>query len=235
MTHLPSLTKYFKGGNAEAEKDIRGEVFVAPGNLSTLMGFDFHSNVILLGNKGVGKSIFVSVLHEAYLQNNELSLLITPNDLVCDPILAKKTLSDRKSTAYGQILQSIAGIIGKFSNENEIGVGADVTALQKLAVKDGFSKPDLISRFSKILSKVTPYGGKFAKALLEDQGRKLGKNNLTNVVDKYLSDRGKTLWLFIDDIDEAGAKNAKGVFDYGACWAIVAAALELSEDIDALK
>jgi hypothetical protein len=235
MDHLSSLVKYFKGGNAEAEKDIRGEVFVPPGNMSTLMGFDFHSNVILLGNKGVGKSIFVSVLHEAYLENSELSLLITPNDLECDPILSKKTLSDRKSTAYAQILRSIAGIIGKHSNEKEVAISADVTALQKLAIKDGISKPDLISKFSKLLAKVTPYGGKFAKALLEEQGRELGKNNLTEVVDKYLSDRGKTLWLFIDDIDEAGAKNAKGLFDYGACWAIVSAALELSEDIDALK
>jgi hypothetical protein len=235
MSNLPSLIKYFKGGNAEAEKDIRGEVFIAPGNMSTLMGFDFHSNVILLGNKGVGKSIFVNVLHEAYLENSELSLLITPNDLECDPILTRKTLSDRKSAAYGQILRSIAGIIGKFSNENEIAISSDVTSLQKLAIKDGFSKPDLISKFSKLLAKVTPHGGKIANALLEDQARELGKNNLTEVVDKYLSKRGKTLWLFIDDIDEAGAKNSKGAFDYGACWAIVAAALELSEDIDALK
>lgn len=235
MSHLPSLIKYFKGGNAEAEKDIRGEVFVPPGNMNTLMGFDFHSNVILLGNKGVGKSIFVNVLHEAYLENGELSLLITPNDLECDPILSKKTLSDRKTAAYGQILRSIAGIIGKFSNTSEIAISSDVTSLQKLAIKDGFSKPDLVSRFSTLLAKVTPYGGKIAKALLADQARELGKNNLTEVVDKYLANRGKTLWLFIDDIDEAGAKSPKGVFDYGACWAIVAAALELSEDIEALK
>ena len=65
MSNLLSLVKYFKGGNAEAEKDIRGEIFVPPGNLPTLLSFDFHSNVILLGNKGVGKSIFVSVLSEA--------------------------------------------------------------------------------------------------------------------------------------------------------------------------
>jgi hypothetical protein len=82
---------------------------------------------------------------------------------------------------------------------------------------------------------VTPYGGKIAKALLDDQGRTLGKNNLTDVVDRYLNARGKTLWLFIDDIDEAVGNNSKGSFDYGACWAIVAAAIELSEDIEALK
>jgi len=82
-------------------------VFVAPSNLNDLLSFDFHSNVILLGNKGVGKSIFVNVLHEAYLKNSELSLLITPNDLSCDPVLSKKTLSDRKSAAYGQILTQL--------------------------------------------------------------------------------------------------------------------------------
>ncbi|MBA5205112.1 hypothetical protein H2Y57_15670 [Pectobacterium aroidearum] len=235
MPHLPNLIKYFKGGSAESEKDIRGEVFVPPANMNSLMSFDFHSSVILLGNKGVGKSIFVSVLHEAYLENNELSLLITPNDLECDPILEKKTLADRKSIAYGQILRSISGIIGKYSNESEIAINSDVVALQKLAINEGFSKPDLISKFSKLLSEITPHGGKIAKSLLNDQGRKLGKNNLTDIVNKYLLERNKTLWLFIDDIDEAGAKNSKGLFDYGACWAIIAAIIELSEDISALK
>lgn len=148
--------------------------FVAPSNLNDLLSFDFHSNVILLGNKGVGKSIFVNVLHEVYLKNGELSLLITPNDLECDPVLSKKTLSDRKSAAYGQILKSIAGIIGKHSNESEIAVSSDVVALQKLAIKDGYSKPDLISKFSKLLSKVTPHGGKISQALLAEQEKQAG-------------------------------------------------------------
>lgn len=235
MSHLQSLVKYFKGGSAEEEKEIRGEVFVPPSNLSSLLSFDFHSSVILLGNKGVGKSIFVNVLHEAYLRNNELSVLVTPSDLECDPILSKKTLADRKAAAYGQILRSAAGIIGKHSNENEIAINADVVALQKLAVQDGFSRPDLVTKFSRILVKVIPHGGKIAQALLAEQANSLGKNNLADVVDKYLTDRGRTLWLFIDDIDEAVSKNSRGVFDYGACWAIVSAAIELSEDISSLK
>lgn len=235
MPHLKSLIKYFKGGSAEEEKEIRGEVFIPPSNLSELLSFDFHSSVILLGNKGVGKSIFVNVLHEAYLRNKELSLLITPSNLECDPILSKKTLADRKAAAYGQILRSAAGIIGKHSNENEIAISADIVALQKLAIKDGFSKPDLITKFTNILTKVTPHGGKIAQALLAEQANTLGKNNLTDVVDRYLTDRGRTLWLFIDDIDDAVAKNSKDAFDYAACWAIVSAAIELSEDISSLK
>lgn len=235
MSNLQSLIKYFKGGSAEEEKEIRGEVFVPPSNLSSLLSFDFHSSVILLGNKGVGKSIFVNVLHEAYLRNNELSVLITPSDLECDPILSKKTLADRKASAYGQILRSAAGIIGKHSNEKEIAINADVAALQKLAIKDGFSKPDLVTKFSNILAKVIPHGGKIAQALLAEQANNLGTNNLADVVNTYLTDRGRTLWLFVDDIDEAVAKNSKGVFDYGACWAIVSAAIELSEDIPSLR
>jgi len=232
---LKSLIKYFVGGNAEAEKSIRGQIFVKPGNFSDLLDFDFHRTVILLGNKGVGKSIFVNVLHEAFLENNELSLLITPDDLECDPILSKKTLADKKSAAYGQILKSIAGIIGKHSSTNEIAISDDVVALQKLAIKEGYSKPDLVSKFAKILSKVTPFGSKLASAILKEQGRELGKNNMTDVIDGYLESRNKDLWLFIDDIDAASAKSAKGAFDYAACWAIVSAAIELSEDIENLK
>lgn len=235
MNNFDSLVKFFKGGNAEAEKDIRGEVFVKPGNFTELLNFDFHSTVILLGNKGVGKSIFVNVLHEAFLENNELSLLLTPDDLECDPILSKKTLADKKSAAYGQISKSIAGIIGKHSIGNEIAISSNVTALQQLAIKEGYSKPDLISRLAKVLAQVTPHGGKFATALLAEQGRELGKNNMTEVIDAYLTTRNKTLWLFIDDIDAAVAQSEKGAFDYAACWAIVSAAIELSEDIESLR
>ncbi|MCM0083157.1 hypothetical protein L4X63_16350 [Geomonas sp. Red32] len=235
MDNFTSLVKYFRGGSAEAEKEIRGEVFVPPGNMNTLLGFDFHSSVVLLGNKGVGKSIFVNVLHEAYLENKELSVLITPDELECDPILSKKTLADRKSAAYGQLLKAVAGIIGKHSNENEMAISSDVVALQKLAVTEGYSKSDLVSHFARIMTKVTPHGGKVADALLAEQGRALSKNNLTGVVDRYLTSRNKTLWLFIDDIDAAVAKNASGVFDYAACWAIVSAAIELSEDISSIK
>ncbi len=235
MSKLHHLVKYFKGGSAEEEKEIRGEVFVPPSNFTSLLSFDFHSSVILLGNKGVGKSIFVNVLHEAYLKNGELSVLITPSDLECDPILSKSTLADRKAAAYGQILRSTAGIIGKHSNEKEIAISADVVALQKLAIQEGFSKPDLVTRFSRILSLTTPHGGKISQALLAEQSNSLGKNNIAEVVSRYLTEKKKTLWLFIDDIDEAVAKNSRGVFDYGACWAIVSAAIELTEDISAVR
>lgn len=43
MPHISSLIKYFKGGSAEQEREIRGEVFVAPSNLNDLLSFDFHS------------------------------------------------------------------------------------------------------------------------------------------------------------------------------------------------
>lgn len=230
-----SLIKYFRGGSAEEEKEIRGEIFVQPGSMSSLLSFDFHSSTILLGNKGVGKSIFVNVLHEAYLKNKELSVFITSDDLECDPILSKKTLSDRKGVAYAQMIKSIAGIIGKHSNSSEIAISSDVTALQKLAIKEGYAKSDLISKFSRILSKVTPVGEKVASSILAEQSRTLNKNNLTEVVDAYLTDRNKMLWLFIDDLDGAISKNAKGVFDYGALWAIISAAIELSEDISNIR
>lgn len=235
MSNLASLIKYFRGGAAEDEKEIRGEVFVPPGNMDDLLSFDFHSNVILLGNKGVGKSIFVNVIHEAYLKNNELSVLITPDDLECDPILERKTLSDKKAVAYAQMLKSIACIIGAHSNKKEVAISEEMVSLQKLAINEGYSKADLISKFSSLLAKATPYCGEIAQSLLAQQNNMMGVNKLTETVEKYLSKKGRTLWLFLDDIDAAVAKDSKNGFDYGACWAIVSAAIELSQDIPNLR
>lgn len=235
MSNLSSLAKYFKGGSAEAERDIRGEIFVPPTDVSDLMAFDFHPSVILLGNKGVGKSIFVSVLHEAYLKNNELSVLLTPDDLECDTILDKRTLADRKSAAYAQMLKAIAGIIGRHSQATEMAISSDVAALQNLAVNEGYSKADVVTKFAKIAAKALPSGAKFAQGLLEEQSRVLAKNNLTDIVNDYLTDRNSNIWLFVDDIDAAVSQGSKGEFDYAACWAIVSAALDLAQDISSLK
>jgi len=232
---MDSLVKYFKGGNAEAEKDIRGQVFVKPRNFSELLNFDFHSSVVLLGNKGVGKSILVNVIHEAFLENGELSILITPDNLECDPILQKRTLADKKTAAYAQILRTVAGIIGRHSSEAEVAVRAEVVSLQKLAVEEGFAKDHLISKFARILASSTPKGGDLAKSLLAEQAGRLTKNNLTTAINKYLSSRNENLWLFLDDIDAAVADDGKGAFDYAACWAIVSAAVELAEDVDGLR
>lgn len=235
MRNAASLIKYFKGGSAEQERDIRGEVFVSPEDMDSLLSFDFYSSTILLGNKGVGKSIFVNVLHEAYLRSNEISVLLTADNLDCDSIITKKTLADKKSAAYGQILKAVAGSLGRYSNENEVSINADVTALQKLAISEGYSKSDIISKFARILAKSTPYGKGFAKAVLEEQSNSLGKNNLHDVVESYLTARNRNLWLFLDDLDEAVAEKSKGVFDYAACWAIISAAIDISQDVSSVR
>ncbi|MBB4605711.1 hypothetical protein GGR59_001956 [Xanthomonas arboricola] len=235
MSNIDSLVKYFKGGSAEAEREIRGQVFVQPKNFSSLLNFDFHSSVVLLGNKGIGKSILVNVIHEAFLENDELSVLISPDNLECDPILQKKTLADKKSVAYAQMLRAVAGIIGRHSSESEIAIKQEVVALQKLAVEDGYAKDHLISKFARILAGATPKGRDLAKSMLVEQGGVLTKNNLTDVISEYLASRNKNLWLFVDDIDAAVAVGSTGGFDYAACWAIVSAAIELSEDVSELK
>src|SRR5690606_8356365 len=108
-------------------------------------------------------------------------------------------------------------------------------SLQKLAINEGYSKADLISKFSSLLAKATPYCGEIAQSLLAQQNNMMGVNKLTETVEKYLSKKGRTLWLFLDDIDAAVAKDSKNGFDYGACWAIVSAAIELSQDIPNLR
>jgi hypothetical protein len=234
---LRSLKKFFKGGSAEEEKDIRGVVFIPPKNIEDLLDFDFHDSTIILGNKGVGKSILINVLHEAYLQNQELSLLISPRDLKCDEILDRNTLADKKSTAYNQILLAIAENIGKYSNENDKAtVDRDIIALQQLSIQKGVSKQDMISVFSKILIHAIPKGKEIANAILETQTIPITENNLSELVNSYLDEKNMNLWLLLDDIDEASTQQeGKKGFDYSACWAIISAARELSLDINKLK
>ncbi|MBF0453910.1 MAG: hypothetical protein HQL72_03710 [Magnetococcales bacterium] len=81
MHNLDCLKKYFFGGQAESESEIRNDVFVEPPGFKDFMSFSISRSKILLGSKGIGKSILLYALHDALLGNDTISVLIDDVDL----------------------------------------------------------------------------------------------------------------------------------------------------------
>ncbi len=233
MSNLGELEKFFIGGEAEAEAKIRTKVFIDPPNLQKLLNFNRSRYKILLAPKGVGKSLLLYVLHESLLAKGEISLVLTPKDINCQNIYEKKTVADKISEGYRQVLISIGATIGNYmgtivSNDESVN-------LLKLSIDEGLSRPDIVSRFSSFLTEITPKGKKIAEAAKKIQNLSTNTKIIKSDIVKVLSKNEKNLWLFIDDIDQASISKQTGGFDYSTCWALVSAAMDLANDFENVR
>ena len=232
MEKLDTLNKYFFGGEAEAEAEIRNEVFVPPIHLNKILSFSRSRYKVLLGAKGVGKSLLINVLNESALEDNAISVLLTPSDFNCEAIANKATNSDKMSAAYNQLLNAIGSKIGQF--QTGLLVSGSEINLHKLAVEEGLNKADAVSQFASFLSKVTPLAKDVASAAMEAQRLSRNKNILTKDIATVLKKNKQKFWVLIDDVDQA-AITKKQSYDYSVCWAIVAATIQLANDFSEVR
>lgn len=230
--NLEVLNKYFFGGEAEAEADIRNEVFVSPENINEILSFVRSRYKILLGAKGVGKSLLINVLNESALEDQTISVLLTPGDFDCESIAKKSTNSDKITAAYNQLLKAIGSKIGQYSkglvvNESEIN-------LNKLSVDEGTSKPDAVSRFASFLSDISPVANKYAQAAQKIQRLNTNTKVLQKDISTVLDKNKKKFWVLLDDVDQASITK-ENTYDYSVCWAIVAATIQLANDFNQIR
>lgn len=228
MNSFDHLDKYFFGGEAEAESAIRNEIFIEPRTIDELLSFRRSRYKIVTAPKGIGKTLLLSVLNESILEEDQISVFLTPRDIDCQSVFGKPTLADRITASYSQLLLAAGAQIGTYL-KNSIGVSDAVTNLQFLADESGLSRPDIISRISEFLSNITPYGKEIAKAAKEIQKISKSKEILKKDINSVLKNNNNKLWILIDDIDFAAVNTSDNV-DYSVCWALISAAIDLAND-----
>ncbi len=200
--------------------------------MNKILSFSRSRYRILLGAKGVGKSLLINVLNESALEDNAISVLLTPSDFNCEEIASKSANSDKITSAYNQLLKAIGAKIGQYSaglvsNESEIN-------LSKLSVAEGMSKPDAVSRFSTFLTEITPVAKEYAVAAQKVQRINTNKNILRKDISIVLKKNNKKFWILIDDVDQASITDSK-FYDYSVCWAIVVATIQLTNDFSEVR
>lgn len=223
-----SLDKYFFGGEAEAEVEIRKDVFIQPKTIHELLSFRRSRYKIVTAPKGIGKTLLLSVLNESILDEDQISILMTPRDINCQDIFEKSTLADQISAAYIQLLLAAGARIGELLKRS-VGVSEAVINLQSLATESGLSRPDIMSRVSVFLSQITPYGKEIAQAARDIQQISKSIDILKKDITEVLKKNNNKLWILIDDIDFAAVSSNENV-DYSACWALISAAIDLAND-----
>jgi hypothetical protein len=232
MDNLDHLDTFFFGGEAEAEAEIRNDIFIEPGSIDELLSFRRSRYKVLIAPKGVGKTILLSVLHESILEHDQISMLLTPRDLDCKDIFDKAALADRISCAYKQLLIAAASHIGSLNKD--VAISDALVNLQNLSVDQGLVREDLKSRVTTFLAAIAPRGKDIAEAARGIQRLNKAVNILKGDVQSVLKRNKNKLWILIDDIDLA-AVDAGDNYDYSACWAIISAAIDLANDFEGVR
>ena len=199
VENLDILNKYFYGGEAEAEAKIRQDIFVEPANLRAILSYRNSAYKVLLGDKGVGKSLLINVLNESILGDESISVVLTPKNFDCEAIHSKKTASDQMMEAYHQIIIAIGSALGKL----QTGLLFDTSSinLHNLAVDSGLKQNDLMSKFSSILVAATPHAKDIAKALLDLNKLNVNHNSVSNDIKNVLAKNRRKFWILVDDVD----------------------------------
>lgn len=232
MDRLAALSTFFIGGFAESERKIRSKVFVIPPQLDDLLSFRMGNFKVMLAPKGVGKTFFLEELNDSALVENKISILIAPKNIKCDNISSKLALSEKINEAYTQILIAIATEVGSRINKKVI---IDDSEANLYNIKsESLDRPDLVRRFSKFLTAITPRGKEVAEAFKSLQSVSTNKSTLQKDISKVLKQEDKTFWLLIDDIDQA-VVSSESSNNYETCWALIAAAFDISNDFEQIR
>ena len=231
-SNLDDLSKYFFGGEAEAESEIRNDIFVSPKDLKSVLSFRRARYKVLLGSKGLGKSLLINVLNESILEDESISVLLAPEDFNCEEIASKSTNSDKIRVAYAQLLRAIGAKIGTHIENGCINTSK--VNLKKLAITEGTTKPDFISKFGRFLTDAVPITKEIAKAALNSQNLNTNNKILKEDIKFILEQNKEKFWVLIDDVDNAAIFKDER-YDYSVCWAIVCAAIDIANDFGSIR
>lgn len=240
MKNLEALHKYFFEGSAEREQKIRNEVFIKTPAISNFYS-ELHSSFILLkSQKGIGKTFFIDEFCSSAISKNILTLKIRPEDFDMEKISSGTSIAAKSKAAYDYLVKAISIKIGEaisdegltgieYNNLLEVYKNSD-TYIPSLAEKSLRALRHIpIDAYQKIVTGISKISDELfrpteaTKVLSED-------------IAKYISEKDKEIYVFIDDIDNA--RNFTSVLGQGKfedCWAIVSAAFDLATKVTNIK
>jgi len=228
MSRQKYLQKFFQGGDAESEKEILEAVFVKPKSILKLLDFGIRNSKVLIGQKGVGKSMILQAIQSSVLASNSISILIDPSNLSTDEIYEGKTYAEKLSRAKKQLSNAIIGAIG---NSITLSAFPSESRIVKLSEQLNARPIDWGTKLATILAECGPAETTvWAKGILASQNMPVPTKVIYKDVEKFLETRNKSALILIDNIDLAINRQG-GAGSYEAAWAIIDAAIRISNEI----
>ena len=231
--NLEYLKKFFYGGSgsAERERKIRSIAFVDTSFVKLVTSKISDPFIVIKSPKGIGKSYICDELSAIYNDSDKISISISPTDIDTDQIAKCESMASKIRCAYSLMLKLIAIKIGSMFLDEKIPLRPEELNLYNLAVSSESQRPDITDILLKLIVNSVPFYSKLADAWKKSNPEISSNSVLKYDVSKVLDRQGKIFYLFIDDIDLAIKYDDVRV-SYEDCWAIIAAAFDISSKLD---
>jgi len=231
--YLKKLVEYCPTGTAEGEIRIRSDVFVQFPEFVDLIVPPAYSPLILLGQKGSGKSLLVDFSIDVLQAKKIPCIKLRPIDLNIDGIPDNASIAQAHREAYGVLVKACAAALG----ERLTGVlTQDENKIRLEAIAAGNAQLDVISALAKLLPKVaSKYVDVDIAALLPAQAPATVKA-LSKALKATLSPVGKgnrTVYIFIDDTDQVASPEKPSHLN--RIWGLLLACRDLAQISDEIK
>jgi hypothetical protein len=231
--YLKKLVEYCPTGTAEGEKSIRADVFVQFPEFIDLIVPPANSPLILLGQKGSGKSLLVDFSIDVLKAKKIPSIKLRPVDLNIDAIPDNASIAQAHRDSYAVLVKACASAMG----EQLSGLlSPEENNLRIQAISSGETNPDLISNLAKLLPKVAAkYVDVDISSFLPSQSESTVKE-LSRSLRAALTKGGKanrSVYIFIDDTDQVASPDKPAHLN--RIWGLLLACRDLAQISDEIK
>ncbi len=231
MARLDAVTRYFATGTAEGDRPFLDNVFVSSPQLVDVLSWPAGTPRILVGNKGVGKTALLEWLCTTAGRQDIPALFMRPDDLDTSGVKDAADLGTLKGAMYRCILQGIAGTIGGRLSGFLTG---DAAALYKTAIQSGHREPDYGTKVLQLLSAVSkPLTNVDAVALSNDLEKAAGGVRVREVVNRFLADEKRLMFLLFDDTDQVASPDKPEHLN--RIWGLLLAVRKLAQECPGLR
>lgn len=231
MARLDAVLRYFATGTAEGDRPFLDNVFVTSPQLVDVLSCPPGTPRILVGNKGVGKTALLEWLYTTAAKQDIPALFLRPDDLDTTIVKDAADLGTLKGAMYRCILQAVAGAIG--SRLSGLLTG-DAATLYKTAIQAGYREPDYGTKVLQVVSAVSKqFTNVDALALSNELERAAGGVRVREVVNRYLANDQRLMFLLFDDTDQVASPDKPEHLN--RIWGLLLAIRKLAQECPGLR
>ncbi|TAN49469.1 MAG: hypothetical protein EPN26_11265 [Rhodospirillales bacterium] len=227
---LEEVRKWFPTGTAEGERDVLKKAFIHVNEFQRIISPPQGCPHLLIGKKGSGKSAIIDFAIQIFSKKNIPALLVKPQDLDTSQLANADSLGEISRKSSGIIISAIASkMAGNLSGL----LSGDDSIIYNQAVNSGEKSPDIIGKFTRIISKLSkPLIDADLSTVLPELSKST-RNELQAAIHNKLSRDAKFFYLFIDDTDQVASPNLPGHLN--RIWGLIIAVRSLSEQLPELR
>lgn len=229
--NLKRLLHYFPTGTGEEEREILKEVFIEPHKFNEIIESPGGILKVLVGNKGVGKTVLLERIDIVAKSQKIPSLMLKPDDFTSADLEKVSDIANIKALLYNSIIRKLSSRLGTvlsgfLTKEN--------ARLHEQAIKEGLKEKDGVQKLLSVLSMIAkPLTSVDYQAIAAEFNPSLSTHKLALAIGSNLVSSSSNIFVLIDDTDQIAASGTPSHMN--RIWGLLLACRKITNDCPNIK